>query len=393
MENVYITSAVRTPIGSFQGSLSSLTAPQLGALVIKEAVTRSQVKPEEINECIMGEVLTAGVGQAPARQSAILSGLPVSVACLTINKVCGSGLKAVMLGADTIKLNPDQIVVAGGQEAMSQAPHLMENSRVGYRMGSVPLVDSMIKDGLWDPFNNWHMGTAGELCAKENQFSREAQDEFAINSYKKAQKAQADSFFKNEMVAVTIAGKKESLLIEKDEEPGNAKFDKMAALKPAFDKQGTITAANASKLNDGASALVLMSESQCKKRNLKPLAKIVSYAGFSQDPKWFTTAPVGAIKKALQQANLSTKDIDFWEINEAFSVVTMIAMKELQIPAEKVNPHGGAVALGHPIGASGARILTTLTHALQTHKKKYGLATLCIGGGEAVALIIERMEH
>lgn len=393
MENVYITSAVRTPIGSFQGSLSSLTAPQLGSLAIKEAVTRSQVKPEDISECIMGEVLTAGVGQAPARQSAILSGLPVSVACLTINKVCGSGLKAVMLGADSIRLNSEQIIVAGGQEAMSQAPHLMENSRVGYRMGSVPLVDSMIKDGLWDPFNNWHMGTAGELCAKENQFSREAQDEFAINSYKKAQKAQTDSLFKNEMITVTIAGKKESLLIEKDEEPGNAKFDKMSTLKPAFDKQGTITAANASKLNDGASAVVLMSEAQCKKRNLKPLAKIVSYAGFSQDPKWFTTAPVGAIKKALQQANLSTKDIDFWEINEAFSVVTMIAMKELQIPAEKVNPHGGAVALGHPIGASGARLLTTLTHALQTHKKKYGLATLCIGGGEAVAMIIERMEH
>jgi acetyl-CoA C-acetyltransferase len=310
---------------------------------------------------------------------------------MTINKVCGSGLKAVMLGADTIKLNPETIVVAGGQECMSQAPHLMENSRIGYRMGSAALVDSMIKDGLWDPYNNWHMGNAGELCVKEHQFSREGQDQFAIESYKKAQKAQVDGVFKNEIVGVTVAGKKESLLVDKDEEPGNARFDKMTSLKPAFDKQGTITAANASKINDGASALVLMSESQCKKRSLKPLAKIVSYATFAQDPKWFTTAPVGAIKQALQKANLSVSDIDFWEINEAFSVVTMVAMKELNIAAEKVNPFGGAVALGHPIGASGARILTTLTHALHSQNKKYGLATLCIGGGEAVALIIERM--
>jgi acetyl-CoA C-acetyltransferase len=393
MENVYITSAVRTPIGSFQGSLSSLSAPQLGAIAIKEAIVRSQVKPDEVHECIMGEVLTAGVGQAPARQAAIYAGLSSAVACLTINKVCGSGLKAVMLGADAIRLNPELIIVAGGQENMSQAPHLMENSRLGYRMGSVALVDSMIKDGLWDPYNNWHMGNAGELCVKEHHFSRESQDEFAIESYKKAQKAQSDLQFKNEIVGVTIAGKKESVLVEKDEEPGNARFDKMTALKPAFDKQGTITAANASKVNDGASALILMSESQCQRRALKPLARIVSYATFAQDPKWFTTAPVGAIKRALQTAQLTVKDIDFWEINEAFSVVTMVAMKELQIPAERVNPFGGAVALGHPIGASGARILTTLTHALHTHNKKYGLATLCIGGGEAVALIIEKMGH
>ncbi len=393
MENVYITSAVRTPIGSFQGTLSSLTAPQLGAAVIKEAITRSNIKPDDLHECIMGEVLTAGVGQAPARQAAVFAGLPTSVACLTINKVCGSGLKAAMLGADSIRLNPEMLVVAGGQECMSQAPHLMENSRLGYRMGSVPLIDSMIKDGLWDPFNNWHMGNAGELCAKEHSFTREAQDAFAIESYKKAQNAQAQSLFKNEIIPVSVAGRKESVLIEKDEEPANAKFDKMAALKPAFDKQGTITAANASKLNDGASAVILMSESQWKKRSIKPLAKIVSYATFAQDPKWFTTAPVGAIKKALQMANLNMKDIDFWEINEAFSVVAMVAMKELQIPAEKVNPHGGAVALGHPLGASGARLLTTLTHALHTHNKKYGLATLCIGGGEAVAMIIEKMGH
>lgn len=393
MESVYITSAVRTPIGSFQGTLSSLSAPHLGAVAIKEALLRSHIKPEDVTECLMGEVLTAGVGQAPARQAALYAGLPNSVACLTINKVCGSGLKAVMLGADGIRLNPEMIVIAGGQENMSQAPHLMENSRTGYRMGSVALVDSMIKDGLWDPYNNWHMGNAGELCVKENHFTREAQDEFAINSYKKAQAAQAQNFFKNEIVSVSIAGKKESLLIEKDEEPGNAKFDKMSSLKPAFDKQGTITAANASKVNDGASALVLMSESQLKQRKLTPIAKIVSYATFAQDPKWFTTAPVGAIKKALQMANLNTKDIDLWEINEAFSVVTMTAIKELQLNAEKVNPHGGAVALGHPLGASGARVLTTLIHALHLQNKKYGLATLCIGGGEAVALIVEKVNQ
>ncbi|MEY4617712.1 MAG: hypothetical protein RJB66_2672 [Pseudomonadota bacterium] len=392
MENVYITSAVRTPIGSFQGTLSTLSAPQLGAAAIKEAIARSQVKPEDISECIMGQVLTAGVGQAPARQSAIHAGLPTSVACLTINKVCGSGLKAVMLGADAIRLNPELIVVSGGQENMSQTPHLMENSRLGYRMGNVSLIDSMIKDGLWDPYNNWHMGNAGELCVKEHNFTREGQDEFAIDSYKKAQKAQSEGLFKNEIINLSIAGKKDTVTIDKDEEPGNARFDKMTGLKPAFDKQGTITAANASKINDGASALVLMSGSQVKARSLKPLAKIVSYATFAQDPKWFTTAPVGAIKKALQMAKLSVNDIDFWEINEAFAVVTMVAMKELNIAAEKVNPHGGAVALGHPIGASGARVLTTLTHALHTHKKKYGLATLCIGGGEAVAMIIEKTE-
>lgn len=391
MENVYITSAVRTPIGSFLGALKDIPAPQLGGFAIKEAIHRSQIKPEDVNECIMGEVLTAGVGQAPARQAALNAGLPSSVACLTINKVCGSGLKAVMLAADAIRLNPNLIVVAGGQENMSQAPHLLENSRGGYRMGSVPIVDSMIKDGLWDPYNNWHMGNAGELCVKEFHFTREEQDQFAIESYKKAQKALTDGVFKTEIVPLTLPSKKEPLLIEKDEEPFNAKFDKIPELRPAFDKQGTITAANASKLNDGASALVLMGESTMKQKGLKPLAKIVSYATFAQDPKWFTTAPVGAIKKCLAQAQLSVADIDFWEINEAFSVVSMVAIKELQIAPEKVNPHGGAVALGHPIGASGARILTTLTHALKTHNKRYGLATLCIGGGEAVALIIERM--
>jgi acetyl-CoA C-acetyltransferase len=311
--------------------------------------------------------------------------------CMTINKVCGSGLKAVMLAADSIQLGRSQVVVAGGQENMSLAPHLLEHSRQGFRMGNTPLSDSMVKDGLWDPYNNWHMGTAAELCVKEKKFSREDQDAFAKNSYTKASNATSKGYFKNEIVPVEIQDRKGTISFAVDEEPGKANFEKMATLKPAFDKAGTITAANASKINDGAAALVLMSESEAKKRGQQGLARIVASATFAQDPKWFTTAPVGAIKAALNKAGLKISDIDFWEINEAFSVVTQVAMKELEIPAERVNPHGGAVALGHPIGASGARILTTLVHALQTHKKRYGLATLCIGGGEAVAMIVEKI--
>jgi acetyl-CoA C-acetyltransferase len=309
---------------------------------------------------------------------------------MTINKVCGSGLKAVMLASDSIALGNTKIAVAGGQENMTLAPHLLENSRAGYRMGPATVVDSMIKDGLWDPYNNWHMGNAAELCVTKYNFTREQQDEFAIDSYKKAQAAIASGAFKNEIAPVEIQDKKGTVTIDKDEEPGNAKFDKMPGLRPAFDKAGTITAANASKINDGAAAFVLMSETEAKSRGVKPLARIVAHATFAQDPKWFTTAPVGAIKAALSKAGLTSSQIDLWEINEAFANVTMAAMKELEIPAEKVNVHGGAVAIGHPIGASGARILTTLCYALQTHNKRYGLATLCIGGGEAVALIVER---
>ena len=390
MEKVVIASAARTPVGSFQGAFSQMSAPKLGAIAIKEALKRAGVDGSHVDECIMGEVLTAGVGQAPARQAALGAGLDVSVPCMTINKVCGSGLKAVMLAADSIALGNTKIAVAGGQENMTQAPHLLENSRSGYRMGNTAVTDSMIKDGLWDPYNNWHMGNAAELCVTKYHFTREQQDEFAINSYKKAQAAQASGAFKNEIAPVEIQDKKGTVIVDKDEEPGGAKFDKMPGLRPAFDKAGTITAANASKINDGGAAVVLMSESEAKSRGVKPLATIVAHATFAQDPKWFTTAPVGAIKNALKKANLTTSQIDLWEINEAFSNVTMAAMKELEIPAEKVNVHGGAVAIGHPIGASGARILTTLCYALQTHGKKYGLATLCIGGGEAVALIIER---
>ncbi|MFZ4403318.1 MAG: thiolase family protein [Pseudobdellovibrionaceae bacterium] len=391
MESVVIVSAARTPVGSFQGALSALPGPKLGAVAIKEALSRAQVQVDEVDECIMGEVLTAGVGQAPARQAALFAGIKNTTPCTTINKVCGSGLKAVMLAADSIQLGRAHIVVAGGQENMSLAPHLLENSRAGYRMGNFSATDSMIKDGLWDPYKNFHMGNAAEICVKENHFTRQQQDEFAIQSYKKAQAAINNGVFTKEISPVTIESKKGPVVVDKDEDPFNTNFDKIPGLKPAFEKDGTITAANASKLNDGAAALVLMSASTAQKRNIKPLAKIVTQSVNAHDPTYFTTAPVGAIRKALQQAQLKVSDIDLWEINEAFANVTMLAMKELEIPAERVNVHGGAVAIGHPIGASGARILTTLVHALHLHNKRYGLATLCIGGGEAVALIIEKV--
>ncbi len=390
MEKVVIVSAARTPVGSFQGSLSTVPAPRLGAIAIKAALQRANVGVDDVHEVIMGEVLTAGVGQAPARQAALYAGISNSTPCMTINKVCGSGLKAVMLASDSIRLGTNVIVVAGGQENMSLAPHLLENSRGGYRMGNQSITDSMIKDGLWDPYNNFHMGNAAEICSREYSFTREAQDQFAVESYKKAQKAIVDGQFKNEITPVTIEGRKGPTVVDTDEEPGKAMFDKMPGLKPAFEKDGTITAANASKINDGAAALVLMSESEAKKRGLKPLATIVSYATYAQDPKYFTTAPVGAIKKSVEMAGLTMADIDLFEINEAFANVAMAAQKSLEIPMEKLNIHGGAIAIGHPIGGSGARLLTTLLHNLQTRNAKRGLATLCIGGGEAVSLIVER---
>jgi acetyl-CoA C-acetyltransferase len=391
MDSVVIVNSKRTSVGSFQGSLSTVPAPKLGAQVIKNILETSSIKKEDIEEVIMGQVLTAGVGQAPARQSAIYAGLLPSTACLTINKVCGSGLKAVMLAADSIRLGNTQIAIAGGQENMSLAPHLLENSRSGFRMGPASMTDSMIKDGLWDPYGNVHMGNLGDMCAKEFHFTREMQDQFTVESYKMAQAATEKGLFKNETVAVQIETKKGTTTVEKDDEPFNTQFEKIPTLKPVFNKEGSITAANASKINDGAAAHLLMTEKMAAQKGLKPMAKIVSYATFAQDPSYFTTAPVGAIKKALNQANLKVSDINLWEINEAFSVVTLVAMKQLEIPRERVNVHGGAVSIGHPIGASGARILTTLVHALHTHNQRYGLATLCIGGGEAVAMIIERV--
>ena len=387
---VFIVSAVRTAIGSFQGVFAETPAPRLGAAAIKEALARAGVAPDRVDEVIMGEVLTAGVGQAPARQAAIYAGLSSATPCLTVNKVCGSGLKAAMLASDAIKLGRANVAVAGGQENMTMAPHLLEKSRAGFRMGNASLVDSMVNDGLWDPYNDWHMGASAELCVKENSFTREQQDAYAIESYRRAQRAQAEGDFRDEIVAVEVASRKGASLVAVDEEPSKTDFAKVPTLRPAFDKAGTVTAANASKINDGAAALVMMSEAAMRAAGASPLARVVAQATHAQDPKWFTTAPAGAMRKALDQAGLDINDIDLFEINEAFAAVAMVAMKELKIPADRVNVNGGAVALGHPIGASGARVLTTLTHALKKRGGRYGLATLCIGGGEAVAMIVER---
>ncbi|NBX16467.1 MAG: thiolase family protein [Proteobacteria bacterium] len=390
MTNVYIVAAKRTPVGRFQGALKALGASRLGAAAVKAAVAESKVPVEAINEILMGEVLTAGVGQAPARQAAIYAGLPQHVQALTVGKVCGSGLKSVMLATQALRLNDIEIAIAGGQESMSNAPYLLPAARDGYRMGHKEVVDSMVFDGLWDPYNNMHMGLCAETCAREFSISRAEQDAFAAESYARARKAMESGAFKNEITAVEVPAGKGTQLVDTDEEPNASDLSKMPTLRAAFDKEGTITAANASKLNDGAAALVLASEAAVKKYNLKPLARIAGYATHAQDPKWFTTAPVNAIEKAAAAAQVSLTDIDLFEINEAFALVTMAAMKKLNIPHAKVNVNGGAVALGHPIGASGARILTTLVHALQARNLQRGLATLCIGGGEAVALVIDR---
>lgn len=385
---VYIVSAKRTPLGAFQGALSGLSAPAIGAAAIKAAT--ADVDVTKLDEVIMGCVLPAGVGQAPARQAAKAAGILDGVGALTINKVCGSGLKAVMLARTAILAGEANLVLAGGMECMSQAPYYLPKARDGYRMGHGQLVDGMIHDGLWDPYGNFHMGNAGEKCAQKYTFTREAQDTFAVESTRRAQQAIADGAFVDEITPVTIPQRKgDPVVVNTDEQPGRAKPDKLPKLRPAFDKDGTITAGNASSINDGGAALLVASQQAITEHHLTPLAKITAVATHSQAPEWFTTAPVGAIEKALTKAGLTIGDIDLFEINEAFAVVTMAAMEELSIPHEKVNVHGGAVALGHPIGASGARILVTLIHALKRHGKQRGLATLCIGGGEAVAVIVE----
>ncbi|MCX7978962.1 MAG: thiolase family protein, partial [Bdellovibrionaceae bacterium] len=335
---------------------------------------------------------TAGAGQAPARQTAILAGLPPGVRCTTINKVCGSGLKAVMLAANEILQQEAELIVAGGQESMSQAPFIVEGMRFGHKMGHQQLIDCMIKDGLWDPYKQWHMGNAGELCAKEFKISREEQDNFAKTSYQKAHHAIANQLFHEEIVPIIVPTKQDTA-VKLDEEPNRVIWDKIPKLRPAFDSEGTITAANASKINDGAASVLVCHESFAQKRGLKPLARIIAYSSFAQAPEWFTTAPIGAIKKTLEKASLKINDIDLWEINEAFAVVALVTMKELGLSNEKVNVHGGAIALGHPIGASGARILTTLIHALQKYRLRYGAAALCIGGGEAVCMIVENLSE
>ena len=392
MREVVIASACRTPIGSFNGALSPLPAPKLGAIVIEEALKRANVPKEMVDEVIMGCVLTAGGGQAPARQAAIFAGLPTKVECMTINKVCGSGLKSVMLATQAIKLGDADIIVAGGMESMSNAPYLLDRARFGYRMGHAQIIDSMIKDGLWDVYNDFHMGNAGELCARECNISREEQDEFAVLSYKRALEAIEKGYFKNEIVPVSVPQPKgEPIIVSEDEEPKKVVFDKIPKLKPAFDPNGTITAANASKINDGAAALVLMSKEKADELGIKPLARIVAYTSAAKDPAWFTTAPVDAIEKVLRKANMKKEDIDLFEVNEAFAVVALATSKLAGIPIEKMNIHGGAVALGHPIGASGARILTTLLYAMERKGAKFGIAAICIGGGEASAVIVERV--
>ncbi|MCO5143938.1 MAG: acetyl-CoA C-acetyltransferase [Oligoflexia bacterium] len=391
-KEVVIVSAARTAIGSFMGGLSSITAPQLGASAIKGVLKQSNLDPKKVDQVIMGNVLTAGEGQAPARQALIFSGIPTSAGATTINKVCGSGLQAVNFARNAILTDESQCVVAGGMENMSMTPYLVQEARSGFKMGEKKLIDSMIHDGLWDVYNNFHMGNAAELCVKEYKFSREEQDRYAIQSFERAQNAQKNGSFDKEITAVEIPQRKgDPISFTKDEGPGKADFSKIPGLRPVFDKAGSITAANASTINDGAAALMVTSREFADKNGLKPMARILSCGIHSQAPEWFTTAPVEAMKKALQKANLKPSDIDLYEVNEAFAVVALAAAKGLEIPESKMNINGGAISLGHPIGASGARILVTLLHALQQKGGKYGLASLCIGGGEGIAMVVERI--
>lgn len=389
MNDAVICSAVRTPIGSFQGSLSSVSAVDLGAIAIRSAVERAGVMPADVNETIMGMVLSAGVGQAPARQAAIGGSLPESVPCTTVNKVCGSGLKSVMLAQHSITVGDCQVVVAGGMENMSQAPYLLPQARGGYRMGSGELIDAMIHDGLWDPFGKSGMGDYGDLCARERGFSRESQDAYAIRSYERARAAQVDGAFDGEIAAVDVVTRKATNTIVADEEPSRFLPEKIPQLRPAFSAEGTVTAANASKISDGGAAVVVMDQATAAERQSPVLARIVSSASFAHQPKWFTTAPAFAIRRALDRAGLSVEQIDLFEINEAFAVVAMAAISELSLNADRVNVNGGAISLGHPIGCSGTRVLVTLIHSLRQRGKRYGCASLCIGGGEAVAMIVE----
>ncbi len=391
-KDIVIVGAARTAFGSFQGALSAIPAPKLGATAIQAALKQAGVKPEQVSEVIMGNVLAAGVGQAPARQAAIAAGIPKSVPALTVNKVCGSGMKAVMLGMQSLALGDSDVVVAGGQENMSQAPYILQGGRGGFKMGHQQMQDSMILDGLWDPYNNQHMGNCAELCAKEWKFTREAQDQFAIESFKRAQNAQKAGKFAAEIAPVEIQGRKGDVTrFDTDEGPAKVQFDKIPTLKPVFDKAGSVTAANASTINDGAAALVLTTADYAKAHGLKPLARLVSYGHNAQDPVWFTTAPAEAMKRAMKKAGWEAGSVDLFEVNEAFAVVAMAAQKELSIPADKLNVWGGAISLGHPIGASGARILITLVSALADQGKKRGVAGICIGGGEATAVCIERL--
>ncbi len=391
MTKSVIVGAARTPIGSFGGALSKIPAPKLGSIAIKAAIERAGISKDQVDQVIMGNVLTAGEGQAPARQATIFAGLPESTGAVTINKVCGSGLFSVMMADMMIRCGEATVVVAGGMENMSQAPYLLDKARSGYRLGHGTLVDSMIKDGLWDVYNDFHMGNAAELCSREMNISRQEQDEFAKESYLRSQKAIKEGLFVDEIVPVEVPQKKgDPVVVDTDEEPMRGKIEKLPALRPAFEKDGTVTAGNASSINDGAAAVVVVSEEFAKQHNLPILATIVGHTTHSQKPEWFTIAPAGAIEKLLKRFNLSKEEIDLYEINEAFSVVSCAVNKKLDLDPSKVNVHGGAVSLGHPIGASGTRILVTLLYAMKRYDKKRGIASLCIGGGEAVAMLVER---
>ncbi|HEV2539814.1 MAG TPA: acetyl-CoA C-acyltransferase [Frateuria sp.] len=391
MSDVVIAGAKRTAIGSFLGQFTGVPTPTLGATAIRAALEQSGVAPAEVSEVIMGCVLPANLGQAPARQASLGAGLPVATGCTTINKVCGSGMKAIMLGHDLIKAGSADVVVAGGMESMTNAPHMV-NARTGIRYGDGQLVDHMAYDGLTNPYDGKAMGVFGEQCADKYQFSREEQDAFAIESVKRAQAAQASGAFAGEIVPVTVKGRKGDVVVDTDEQPGRSDVNKVPTLKPAFRKDGTITAASSSSISDGAAAVVLLSADDAKARGITPLARIVAHATHSQEPEWFTTAPVAAIQKVLDKAGWTVADVDLFEVNEAFAVVAMAPMRELGVPHEKLNVNGGACALGHPIGASGARLVVTLLNALKTRGSKRGVAALCIGGGEATAIAVERLD-
>jgi acetyl-CoA C-acetyltransferase len=391
LNEVVIVSAVRTAVGSFMGALKDIPATKLGSIVVKNAVEKAGIDPAQVDEVIMGNVLVANEGQAPARQAALGAGLKENIQTLTINKVCGSGLKSVMLAAQAIMVGDADVIVAGGMENMSQVPYYLPKLRTGSKMGHGQVIDGMIRDGLWDVYNDFHMGSAADLCAKNCDVTRTAQDDFAILSYKRAQDAQNKSLFKDEIVNVEIPQRKgDPQIFCEDEGPSKANFDKMKKLNPAFSKDGSVTAANSSSINDGAAAVLLMSSEKARELGLKPLAKIVAHSSSARLPEEFTTAPTDSIKKTLNKAGLTIDDIDLFEINEAFAVVTLINNRLLGIPIEKVNVNGGAIALGHPIGASGARILVTLLSAMKQNNVKRGLASICIGGGEASTVIVER---
>ncbi len=392
MRDVVILSGARTPIGSFLGSLSTVPAPKLGATAIRAALGRAGVKPEQVDEVFMGCVLTAGIGQAPARQASIGAGIPNSAPCTTVNKVCGSGMKTIIQGAQAIKCGDADIVVAGGMESMSLTPYALDKARNGYRMGNATMIDLMVHDGLWDPYNDFHMGAAADLCARECNVPREAQDEFSIESFRRAQSAIAEGRFKDEIASVEIPQKKgEPVIVDTDEGPGKAQFDKIPTLRPAFDASGSVTAGNASSINDGAAAVVLAGADTAEKLGLRPVARIAGYGGHAQAPEWFTTAPIGAIENALSRAGMTLSQMDLFEVNEAFAVVALAVAGKLGIDRTKLNVNGGAVALGHPIGATGTRLVVTLMNALKQRNGKYGIATPCIGGGEALAVIVENL--